>query len=109
MNDDRYFTCFGELDGIADQIEQDLDEAQGVANQVVGYVRCDVVEQLQTPLAGLQRADVTEVTQTGVETEGRLLEMHHAGFDLRQVENVVDDPEQSLGRVIDLAQIVSLA
>jgi hypothetical protein len=49
------------------------------------------------------------VEQDGVEAERRLLEMHHAGLDLRQVEDVVDDAEQALGGVVDLAQVIALA
>jgi hypothetical protein len=55
-----------------------------------------------------QRTQIGEVLQGGVEAERCALEKHHAGIDFRQVENVVDDAEQALGGVINLAEIVAL-
>ena len=42
------------------------------------------------------------------EVEGGLFEMHLAGLDLGEIEDVVEYPEQGLGRGLDLLHIVAL-
>ena len=47
--------------------------------------------------------------QLGVEAERDFLDTHHASLDFREIENVVDDFEQTSGRIVDFAQIIALS
>ena len=48
------------------------------------------------------------MVQDLVQRKVRLLDLHAAGLDLGQVEDVVDDGQQMVGRGIDLAQALAL-
>src|ERR1700730_4862886 len=45
---DKDLTAFGEFDGIADQIDHDLTDSSGIAQESVGDIRLNVVNKLQT-------------------------------------------------------------
>ena len=47
-----HLALVGELDGVADQVEQHLAQPAGVADQGVGHVRLHVADQLQPLLVG---------------------------------------------------------
>ena len=102
------FALFGEFERIADQVEQYLVQAQGIAAQIVGDFRSDVEEQLDAAFARLGLTDIGDVLQIVVEAECGVFDLHFSGLDFRDVENVVDDAEQPLGCIIDLAQVVFL-
>ena len=43
----RDFAALGELDRVADQVDEDLAEPAGVADEIVGNARTDLVRQLE--------------------------------------------------------------
>ena len=93
----------GELDRVAEVVEQHLAEAGRVAAQHVRHVG-DIDDHLDPLLGGPvgdQRADLADHL---LEVEIGLVEGQAAGLDLRDVEDVVDDREQVLGRVAHLDQ-----
>jgi hypothetical protein len=69
----------------------------------------DTQQQLQALLVGPQPEHVDDVAEHGVELELDPLELHVAGLDLRDVEDVVQDLEQALRRVVRLLDVVALA
>ena len=48
------------------------------------------------------------VAENFADLEGGVVQLELAGFDLGEVENVVDEREQRLGRILDDAQVLAL-
>ena len=98
----------GELDGVGQQVLEDLLQALGVAvhraRQVVGELH---VERQVLGLGDVPEVAVDVVAQAG---EGDLLDLDGdgAGLDLREVENVVDEVQQVGAGRIDVARELDL-
>ena len=96
-----------ELDGVREQIEDHLLESQ-----LVGLDRPDVVSDLDRDGDGVQGRPLADhrhcVVQSAADHERARLEGHLTGFDLGQVQDVVQQLEQVAARVPDVAQILGL-
>ena len=98
----------GELDGVADQVEQDLPQPAGVADQGVGHVRLHVADQLQPLLVGPHGQGPQGVADRRPQREVGRVQLQLAGLDLGEVEQVVDDAEQVVGRGLDRLEALPL-
>ena len=90
--------ALGELERVAEQIEQDLAHARRIADQHVVGTGIDLGIERE-PLGGglrLERAH-DAVDQAGQRERGGL-QLEAPGLDLREVEHVVDDAQQRLRR-----------
>src|SRR5436190_301879 len=67
-----------------------------------------VVDEIEALLGGEGSDQVDDRLDALAEIELRLLELDAAGLDLREVEDVVDDPEQSLATAGDHRRVVAL-
>ena len=101
-------TGLGELDGVVDEVGQDLGQTQGVADQVVGHPGGDMDEEFQALLVGLEANHGGDVAEDVVEPEGDVLHLQLVGLDLGKVEDVVDDAKQGVAGPLDLLQVVAL-
>ena len=106
---DGHMSTVGEFDGIPGKVDQDLTEAQRIsqqrlAGQPVGNIDRECEPFVCRPLA----EDVLQIADHLAQGEGDLLEGHMRRLDLRQIENIVDQPEQVMGCDIDLVQIILL-
>src|SRR5208282_1930732 len=84
----------GELDGVADEIGHHLADSAAVADEVAGNAGRVIeqeVEFLFRRLGGKHFADIFDY-QAKIECDGFDLQL--AGFDLGEIEDVVDDGEQ---------------
>ena len=88
--------CLGELHGIAQQVHQHLAQARGVAHHVHRHARVHVHVKgdalVGRPLA--QQGD--HVIEQGVQVEVNGLHIQLAGFDLGQIQHVVEQGQQRL-------------
>ncbi len=100
--------ALGELDRVVDEVGEDLSETQRVAAQVLGDRARDVDEELEPLVVGLLGRQRDDGGDDVVDLEVRGLEVELAGLDLREVEDVVDDPEQGRAGIVDLADVVAL-
>ena len=100
--------ALGELDGVVDEVRQDLAEAERVAQQMLGNLRRDVGEELQALVVRLLRGERRDRADHFVEPEVRRLDLQLARLDLREIEDVIDDAEQRRAGVVDLAHVVAL-
>ena len=93
---DHGAAALGELQRIAQQVEQDLAHPGRIADQRVGRAGRRGGHQRQALALGLraQRGD-DAVDQAG-QRERRFLELEPAGLDLGEIEQIVDDPQQRL-------------
>ena len=100
----------GEFECVADQVQQDLRKAQGIALQrqignLAGQVGLQGQSFFRHPLA--DQAD--EVFQHFAKPEVDLFHRQAVGFDLGEIEDVVDDAQQVLGGLADLAELIDEA
>ena len=105
---DDDLALLGELDGVADQVDQDLAQPAGVADQRVGDIGGDPAGQLQA--LGVRRsARVCSVSFHGFAQRERCrVEAELAGLDLGEIEDVVDDRQQRIGRAFHQAEVLAL-
>ena len=104
----RHVARVGELDGVADQIQHDLPQARRVAHEHVRHVLGHVVEQLQALVRGARGQGLQRGAERRPKLERDALDLEPAGFDLGEVEDVVDDRQQGVGRRLHQVQAVAL-
>ena len=104
---DRAFA--GELDRVVNQVGEDLLEPQRVAHQRQRRVAVHQADQLQAFLVGRGGEHGQGVLEQIAQVERGAVEHQLAGFDFREVENLVDDAEQVVGRLFDGVQVIELA
>ena len=97
-----------ELHGVGQQIGQDLAEARGVAEQRRGNVGRHVELEFEALGVELRRHDVGQFLDEIGQAEGGSLHDQLPGFDLRQVQHVVDHDEQRLAGQADLGEKIGL-
>ena len=97
----------GELHRVAEEVEQDLAEPQLVSanrRQVIGELEGQGDAVLCRPLPN-QRQGVLEGDRR---VEGRQVQLHLAGLDLGEVEDVVEQREEVPAGVANVAEVVLL-
>src|SRR5271157_1834760 len=94
----RHFAPFGELDGVADEVEDDLAEPGRIAHDGFGNLRSDLANHLEVLLMGAQRDAPDGFVESVPQIEFDGVEFDPAGLDLGEIEDVVDDGEQRIGR-----------
>ena len=87
-----------ELDRVRCEVEQDLAEAHGIAAPFGPEPGLAVRHELESFPSCAVGDDGGDVVEQILEVELDLLERELARLDLGEVEDVVDDPEQALGR-----------
>ena len=103
----RHRAAFGELDGVADQVQQDLPQLPGIADDRPDLRRLD--QQSQFGLAVDERQHQTEhVLQHRREFELGAVEIEDAGLNLGIVEDVGNDRRQQLAGPRDRVDILAL-
>ena len=98
----------GELHRVVDEVHQHLLKAQRIAAQALGDVLREGEQELEATLVGAMGDDAGEVVEDLVELEADVLHVELAGLDLREIQDVVDDPQERVRRALDLHQVVAL-
>ena len=97
-----------ELDRVVEQVHQDLAQAGRIALDRRRHAAPHPASESE-PLAGrLRRHDVDRLVQAVAQDERGDLDVEHPGLDLRDVEDVVDHPQQGLAAVPDRLGVVPL-
>ena len=97
-----------ELDGVREQVEDDLLQAQLVGPDVV-EARLDLQREGHVAAARRARGPWTSpCSRTATRETRRRLELHPPRLDLRQVEDLVDQLQQVAAGVADVAQVLLL-
>ena len=105
----RDFAGFGEFDGVTDKVDDDLLQPAGITAPRIAHGRWDVEQQFQPFFARLDRERFDGLGEFLAERKLDRLELKLAGFDFGKVENVVDEPQQRVGRVFDRFHITPLS
>ena len=90
-----------ELDRVAEQVVEDLAQAHRVADDLERQVRLDVEIERDVAVMCHRPERVADALGERLDLQRRLVEIHATGLDLGQVEDVVDDLQQSPRRVPD--------
>ena len=98
----------GELDGVADQVHQDLAQAAGIAVYALRAVGGEIEHQLHLLVDGRGHQQVADLVGGDLKIEIQRLQLEPAGLDLGEVEDVVDDGQQGLAGLVDGGHIVGL-
>ena len=98
----------GELDGVAEEVDEDLAEARGVADHHARNRGVDAVGKSEALVAGAVGDEVDGLGDAGGDVVGLALELDVAGLDLGIIEGVVDDDEQGFARELDGAEQLAL-
>ena len=96
-----------ELDGVREQVEDDLAEAPLVAGHQVD-VRCELERELNAVLDRAFAHHHDAAFERLAQREAGELELDLPGLDLRQVEHVVDQREQMVARGEDVVEVLLL-
>ena len=98
----------GELDGISHQVHEDLPDPARIADQGLRHVAGNAEQKLQALLQRAEGEHAGRIADDLAEIESDVLHLHFAGLDLREVEDVVDQSQQAVARLLDDVQIASL-
>ena len=99
---------FCEFHGIADQVGQNLAESAGIAHQRIRDIRMDPQYKVEPFLTGPVSERIERVLQAVAEAERNAGQFQLAGFDLRDIENVVDDGQKRVRRSLGELQAFPL-
>jgi len=97
----------GELDRVREQVEEDLTDLA-----LVGDHGSEVGRDIRRERDGMGRRPLADEAERPADRVGQgelaRLEVHPAGLDLRQVEDVVDQREEVLARGFDVLEVIGL-
>ena len=86
-------TVVGKLDGIAEQIADDLVQPQRVAQQGIGNLGVDLAMQRQAFFPGRQRQQPHRIAQTLAQGKRNTLRFNTPRLDPGQIQRVIDDAQ----------------
>ena len=98
LDRDDHLAVLGELDRVAEQVDQDLAQPGHVADDHFGCLRGDQVGQLQPLLGSPGGQQVERALDALAQVKRLMLEFQLVGLDLREIEDVVDDRQQAIRR-----------
>ena len=104
----RDAAALGELDGVAQQVGEDLPHAQRVAVEGVRATGGVIQLQLQAFAGGLQREGAHQLLAQRVQREIVLLQRQRTALQLGGIEDVVEQAQQRVGGVVHGAQVARL-
>jgi len=92
-----YLACGGEFDGIPDQVDQNLAQPAGVADDEGRHTGVYVADELQALFVGQHCEEFRCVLCNGSGIEFDLLDLDLSRLDFREIQDLIDDPEEGLG------------
>ena len=107
-NFEHHVAARSELDGIADEVGQDLLETDRIAGDSGGDCGVDVEQELQPFLLRLQSQRLEQGAHQIADRERDGFELQLARLDLREVQDVVEDRQQGIGRRLDGDEVIAL-
>ena len=96
---DAHAADVGELDGVAGEVEQNLAHAAFVGEHLAGEARVRVGRDVDAFFEAAVAQEFGHAFDQRARRERGFFHRHGAGFDLREIEDVVDDVEQRLARL----------
>ena len=107
-NEHENLALIRELDGVADQVEENLTQPPRVSVQMEGHVRLDEIGQFDSLGVRCFGTDFDGIFDHLREIEIHRVEREFARLDFREIQDVIDDPQQSLGTAGDRHGVIPL-
>src|SRR5208282_1197457 len=98
---DVNFSSGSELNGIPDQVQQDLPQTQRVSEQTLGHCRSQPPLESEAFLTRWRRHEPHCFAQCVADPEHGWIQNHFARLNLRIVEDVVQDNQQGVRGRLD--------
>src|SRR5690606_34879559 len=98
----------GELDGVAGEVQEHLTHPVRIPSTALRKSRIEPTVEPQSLLLALRSNEARRRFDRFEQAEVEMLELHPPRLDLREVEDVVDDREQSDARAMDDLQTLPL-
>ena len=103
-----HLAAFGELDGVAEQVGEDLAQLVPVTQHHEGDVLGHLHPKQQALGVGTQTEDGGQVRNQVAKIEDRDAQLGVASLDLGHVQDIVDDRQQVLAAAHDGVQVLPL-
>ena len=97
--------ALGEFDGVAGEIDEDLAQTRGIADEKERDPGCHMGRDLDALLLGAGAEQFNDALDHGLDLEGLRLERHLAGFDAREIEHFLDQRRERPARTLDGVEI----
>ena len=104
----RDIAVLREFDGVADQIDQHLTQADHVASQGVGHGFLDLVVEQQALLPGTEPEGLEGPVEPFAQAQRLRVQLQLARFNLRVIEDVIDEREQIDGGSVGGHEVAAL-
>src|SRR5579863_5107386 len=103
-----YLAALSELDGIAQQVDDDLPEAAWITDDPFANVRPNMAGQLQALLLRPEREQPHRILQRLAQVEFDVFQIELPFLNLGEVQNVIDKREQGIRRFLYHCQVFTL-
>jgi len=97
-----------ELQRVADDVQEDLTDARRIGVNRLGDLAEGLHRQGDGALAGLHAEGLLDRLQKGRDGDGYRLDVELAGFDLREIEDVVDQAREVAAVALDRLEELAL-
>ncbi len=98
----------GEFDGVADDVHHHLPQAPAIGDQRQGRA-AEIRHQPHAALFRHRRHQLHRAVDQLLELDGLQAQLQLAGFDLGEIEDVVDEGEEMRARLVDVLGVVLIA
>ena len=105
---DDDLALLGELDRVADEIEQHLPQPARIADERRRHAGLNSARKLEPLFVRARRQQPDGILDRAADVERHMFEREPARFDLGEVEDLVDQRQQGFARLLDRAEIVPL-
>lgn len=95
---DKYLAALRELDGISDDIEEDLPDPESISLDLRWYVLVNKVIEFQTLVYSHRRGEIVHLFNQGTNVEPVQVKLNHTSLSLGQIQYVVNESAQAFGR-----------
>src|SRR5215831_1297631 len=102
------FAFVSELDGIAYKVDNNLSQTNRIAEDAIRQIGLNVATQFQLFLMSARGKQAHSVLEGVAEIEVSLVEFELPCLDFREIEQVIDQREQGIRRILDHAQVFAL-
>ena len=83
-----------ELHSVADEVDENLAQACDIAEDIDRNAIFNLIDEINLFFASLRTKQIQGFLDTGAQINGLMFKLQHAGFNLREIKNVVDDSKQ---------------
>ncbi len=101
LHADDDLASLGELDRVADQVDEDLTQPVGIAPVAGAEVGRDLASHFEVLLAHGSGEQKRHLVDEPSELEVAILELRTPRLEFRKIENVVDDAQEAIRRLLD--------